>query len=80
MKALLWRHLRPREFRFLGFVLANLIAIGLFLASGQEETAPVGGWRRIDTEALARRLQSGELQMREALWSKPVEAGRERPR
>lgn len=80
MKAFLWRHLRLREFRFLGFILANLIAIGLFLSLGQEETAPVGGWRRIDTEALVRRLQSGELQMREALWSKPVEDGRERPR
>jgi hypothetical protein len=67
-----WR-LRRRDLRFLGVVALNLAAIGAFLAteSGAPETA-VGGWRRIDRAALERRIESGELSGREALWYRPV--------
>lgn len=67
-----WR-LRRRDLRFLGTVLLNLAAIGAFLAteSGAPETA-VAGWRRIDRAALERRIESGELSGREALWYRPL--------
>jgi len=68
-------HLRRRDLRFLGVVALNLAAIGAFLATeaGAPDTA-VGGWRRIDREALERRIESGELSRKEALWYREVES------
>jgi len=67
-------HLRRRDLRFLGVVVLNLACMAGYLAtgSGAPDTA-VGGWRRIDREALERRIESGELSRQEALWSRPVE-------
>ena len=67
-------HLRRRDLRFLGVVALNLVGVAGYLAteSGAPDTT-VGGWRRIDREALERRIEAGELSRQEALWSRPVE-------
>lgn len=65
-------HVRRRDLPFLVFVALALACIAAFLAieSGHEPTG--GGWRRIDRESLERRIESGELSGREALWYRPV--------
>lgn len=73
MEALL-RHVRWREARLLALVLANLVAIAGFLGGGgQQAPTQVGGWRRIDREALEARIRAGELSDREAQWYRPAE-------
>jgi hypothetical protein len=71
-------HLRRRDLRFLGVVALTLAAIGAFLAteSGAPETG-VGGWRRIDRAALERRIESGELSRKEAVWWREVEPAKQ---
>jgi hypothetical protein len=50
-------------------VAANLLAVAGFLGVGPPEAAPgSGGWRRVDIEAVSRRIQAGDLSAREALW------------
>jgi hypothetical protein len=63
------RHSRRREFRFLAFMLANLVCIGGYVASGIG-AAPEGsgGWRRIDFQAVESRIDAGDLVRREADW------------
>jgi hypothetical protein len=59
-------------------VAANLLAVGGFLGVGPTESAPgSGGWRRVDIEAVARRIEGGDLSPREALWYHPVRASGE---
>jgi hypothetical protein len=59
---------------FIGLVGLTLACIAGFLFSGFAETGtPTGGWRRIDTERLQMRLESGELQRREAEWYVPLQ-------
>jgi len=66
-------HLRGRDLRFVAVVALNLACIGAYVAT---QTGPpdsgAGGWRRIDRAALERRIESGELSGREALWYQPV--------
>ncbi len=66
-------HLRARDLRFVAVVALNLACIGAYVAT---QTGPgdagAGGWRRIDRAALERRIESGELSGREALWYQPV--------
>jgi hypothetical protein len=71
-------HLRRRDLRFLGVVALTLAAIGAFLAteSGAPETG-VGGWRRIDRAALERRIESGELSRKEAVWWRAIDGPRQ---
>jgi hypothetical protein len=73
------RHLRLRDYRFLALVAIDLLAIGAYLAGGLAlEQTPSGGWRHIDRVALERRIESGELQSREARWYRPVDVRGER--
>jgi hypothetical protein len=73
------RYLRGREVRLLALVSANLLAIGGFLgAGGQQPQEQVGGWRRIDMEAVQTRVRSGELSSREAEWYRPVDRAESR--
>jgi hypothetical protein len=66
-------HLRQRELRFLGLVALTLLAIGLYLDEGLRQAELEGaGWRRIDLEALQRRIETGELREREADWYHPA--------
>jgi len=66
-------HLRGRDLRFVAVVALNLACIGAYVAT---QTGPAdasaGGWRRVDQAALERRIESGELSGREALWYQPV--------
>ena len=65
-------HLRQRDLRFLATVAAALACIvGFLLTQAGPEVA--GGWRRIDREALERRIESGELSGREASWYRVVD-------
>jgi len=53
----------------MGLVGLTLACIAGFLVSGFAGSGtPAGSWRRIDTERLQMRLESGELQRREAEW------------
>jgi len=73
------RHVRWRELRLLALVLANLMAIAGFLGGGgQQAQTQIGGWRRIDLDAVVDRIRAGELSDREAQWYRPAEQA-ERP-
>jgi len=67
------RHVRRREVRFLAFMLANLVCIAGYVASGIG-AAPegTGGWRRIDFQAVESRVDAGDLVRREADWYRPL--------
>ena len=68
------RHVRLRELRLLVLILANLMAIAGFLGGGgQQAQTQVGGWRRIDLDAVRDRMRAGELSDREAQWYRPAE-------
>ena len=71
-------YLRRRDRRFLGVVALNLVCVAGYLAteSGAPETS-VGGWRRIDRAALERRIESGELSRKEAVWWREVEPAKQ---
>ena len=67
-------HVRRRDAPFLALVALTLACIAGFLATESGSPAgPGGGWRRIDREALERRIEAGDLSGREALWYRPVE-------
>ncbi|MEN8216835.1 MAG: hypothetical protein ABFS56_10765 [Pseudomonadota bacterium] len=58
-----------RDIQFAAFILATLICVGGFLSSGTETTSEQnGGWRRIDIEALTKRINAGDLVNHEAAW------------
>jgi hypothetical protein len=70
-------HLRRRDLRFLATVAAALACIvGFLLTQAGPEATGGGGWRRIDREALERRIESGELSGREASWYRVVDPAR----
>jgi hypothetical protein len=63
------RHGKFRDLRFMLLVMANLGCIGGFLLA--QVPAPqqdIGGWRRIDLEALVNRIETGDLLKHEASW------------
>jgi hypothetical protein len=50
-------------------VALELAAAGAFLWGGAGGEVPGrGGWRRVDVEAVTRRVEAGDLSGREALW------------
>lgn len=66
-------HLHLRDWRLLGFIALSLATIGLYLAAGLAQLEQSGsGWRRIDTDAVRKRIDSGELSGREADWFHPT--------
>lgn len=75
MKALILtlRHLHRRELGFLGLIALTGLLIGLQLAGGLGHVGiSGGGWRAIDRAALERRIESGNLNDREADWFRPA--------
>jgi hypothetical protein len=63
------RHWPHREGRFLGMVALTVLTIGLYLDQGLRLATREGaGHRAIDTRALQRRIDAGELRDREAQW------------
>jgi len=59
--------LRLRDLRFLGLVAFTGLAIALYLGTGLHMAARAGsGWRVLDSDALMRRIETGELRDREA--------------
>ena len=71
------RYLRRRDALFAVLVAINTLAIGSFIeARRRAADEPPTGWRRIDIEALERRIAEGELMRREAEWYRAVEAAR----
>jgi hypothetical protein len=70
---------KARDWRFAGLIALDLLCIGLYLAAGGPEGGQgTGGWRRIDTAAVQRRIDSGDLAGREALWYRPGGQGEPR--
>ncbi len=66
---ILFTHLRTRDWRFIGFMVLSVAAIGLYLAAGLNRLEQSGSsWRRIDIESVQRLMDSGELSEREAEW------------
>ena len=58
-----------RDWRFIGFMVLSLVAIGFYLAASLTRLEQSGSsWRRIDIEAVQRLMDSGELSGREAEW------------
>lgn len=73
------KHWKPRDWRFVGLVAVNLLAMGLFLDAELRRVEQAGsGWRRIDIQAVQRLIDKGDLRLREAEWFHPTEPG-ERP-
>ena len=69
-------HLHLRDWRFLGFIVLSLVTIGLYLESGLGRLEQSGNsWRRIDTEAVRKLIDSGELSGHEADWVHPTRPG-----
>ncbi|ESQ14199.1 MAG: hypothetical protein N838_00670 [Thiohalocapsa sp. PB-PSB1] len=67
------RHWQQREARFLALLALTLLIIGLYLQQGLMLAAREGsGYRVIDTEALQRRIDIGELRDHEAQWYHPT--------
>jgi hypothetical protein len=70
------RHWKAREWRFMALIALNLLCMGLYLGAG-EKGGPngSGGWRRIDTAAVQRHIDSGDLAGHEAQWYHPARPG-----
>ena len=67
---------QPRDWRFAGLIATGLVCIALVLAERGPGARPgEAGWRRIDTAALLRRVDSGDLSRREAEWQHPARPG-----
>lgn len=63
------RNIPERDLRFLAMLLVTGCLIALVLVEGLRLQAPGGAaWRALDLPALQRRIDSGELRNREALW------------
>ena len=74
------KRLQFRELRFLGLIAITVLLIALHLSSGLHLADQEGsGWRKIDLEALQRRIETGELREREADWYHPATPGEVRP-
>jgi hypothetical protein len=66
------RHLRPRDFRFLGLVTLTALTVSLYLDASLRLAGQAGsGWRVLDLDALGKRIESGELRDQEADWYHP---------
>ncbi|WP_295444128.1 hypothetical protein [uncultured Thiodictyon sp.] len=66
------RRRQTRELRFLGCLALSGVLIALYLDQALRLTAHTGGgYRVIDTQAVTRRIESGELRDREAAWYRP---------
>ena len=70
MKRLAGRlRLHSHDVLLVAFVGVTLLGIAGVLGGGGRAVLPdVGGSRRVDLEALTRRIEAGELSAREALW------------
>jgi hypothetical protein len=67
------RHLRSRDLRFLGLVAVTGLTITLYLGTGLRLAGQEGsGWRKPDLAVLTQRIETGELQEREADWYHPA--------
>lgn len=66
--------LRRRDRTFVALLLLSLVLIGLLLDAERRAAKRADGasWRRIDLKALERRIDSGQLSDREALWFHPA--------
>lgn len=74
------KRLQLRELRFLGLIAITVLLMALHLSSGLHLADQEGsGWRKIDLEALQRRIETGELREREADWYHPATPGEIRP-
>jgi hypothetical protein len=74
------KHWQARERRFLGFIALTAVLIALYLGQALRfATHLEGGHRVIDTQALVRRIEAGELRDREAAWYHPSTAQETRP-
>ncbi len=61
--------LHRRDAPFLLLVLLTLCAIAMYLGQGSLGGIDTGkAWRRIDTQAVQRLLDAGELSAHEAVW------------
>lgn len=70
--ALLIRHLRARDLRFLGLLAVTALGIALYLVAGLRLAGQTGsGWRTLDLDVLQQRIESGELRDHEAAWYHP---------
>ncbi len=76
------KKLHRHDWELLLLVIAMLVTLGGFLIQTLGTVAQEGaGWRRIDTEAVRRLIEAGDLSDREARWYRPVpppEAGQGR--
>ena len=67
------RYLRPRDLRFLGLVALTGLTIALYLDAGLHLAGQEGsGWRKVDLDAVMRRIDTGELRELEADWYHPA--------
>jgi hypothetical protein len=65
--------LRSRDLPLPGLILLCLLLIGLYLGQAWQQVDSEGsGWRRIDTDALQRRIDAGDLRDLRADWSHPA--------
>ena len=67
----LLRRIITHDWLILSLVLTNFLFIGLYLGVGPPSGAGAG-YRVIDTEAVRRLLDSGDLSGREADWYHPT--------
>jgi hypothetical protein len=67
------RHWHRREARFVSLVALTALVIGLQLSAGLQLANREGtGWRAVDTAAIHRRIETGDLRDREADWYHPA--------
>lgn len=71
MRSLFHRR-RRQDLRLVLLIAMSLVLIGLHLEQIGRDAAGTGsGWRRVDLDALQRRIEAGDLSDREADWYRP---------
>jgi hypothetical protein len=67
------RHWHRREARFVGLVALTALVIALQLSEGLQMASREGtGWRTVNTAAIQRGIDAGDLRDREADWYHPA--------
>jgi|GEM_PF-5843594 len=70
--------LQRNDLELLGLVALLLLAMGGYLVQQLGVSRQEGaGWRRIDTQAVQRLIEAGDLSDQEALWYHPGMGGKQ---
>ncbi|MCP4700004.1 MAG: hypothetical protein GY862_24605 [Gammaproteobacteria bacterium] len=71
-----FRKLHTQDVRFITLILLNVLCIfGFFFESLGSAGEKPGPWRKVDIEAIEKKMQAGDLTRHEAEWYRAVPPG-----